>query len=323
MPIDTAELRSYLRDFDVPRLFVEGLGWNYYKAEPVAIQVDGRDYSLMPVAEKAEFVVYQCDSLVDNSVPPYPVRRRIERAVAKRAFEHLIVFVDPGRTVQVWQWVKRESGKPGACREYTVNAGQSGDHVLQRLQRLAFELHEEASLTVPVVTSRVRAALDVERLTKRFYERFRTQLTAFGNFIDGLTAQGDRDWYASLMLNRMMFVYFVQKQGFLAGDPDYLRHRLDLVRDRGPRGRFQQFYRIFLLRLFHHGLGKPEAQRASELAELLGKVPFLNPTSATRRGFRRKSRILAPRPTRCASETGGFRVRGLPEPRVVPTYPLD
>ena len=36
-----------------------------------------------------------------------------------------------------------------------------------------------------------------------------------------------------------------------------------------------------------------------------------------------KSRILAPRPTRCASETGGFRVRGLPEPRVVPTYPLD
>ena len=48
-----------------------------------------------------------------------------------------------------------------------------------------------------------------------------------------------------------------------------------------------------------------------------------NPTSATRRGFRRKSRILAPRPTRCASETGGFRVRGLPEPRVVPTYPLD
>ena len=48
-----------------------------------------------------------------------------------------------------------------------------------------------------------------------------------------------------------------------------------------------------------------------------------SPTSATRRGFRRKSRILAPRPTRCASETGGFRVRGLPEPRVVPTYPLD
>lgn len=61
MPADTAELRSYLRDFDFPRLFVEGLGWNYYEADPVRVQVDGGDYSLKAVAEKADFVVYQCD----------------------------------------------------------------------------------------------------------------------------------------------------------------------------------------------------------------------------------------------------------------------
>ncbi len=42
------------------------------------------------------------------------------------------------------------------------------------------------------------------------------------------------------------------------------------------RGRFQQFYRLFLLRLFHEGLGQPEAQRAPDLAALLGRVPFLN-----------------------------------------------
>ena len=57
---------------------------------------------------------------------------------------------------------------------------------------------------------------------------------------------------------------------------DYLRNRLELVRNRGGGGRFQQFYRIFLLRLFHEGLGSPEAQRAPDLAALLGKVPFLN-----------------------------------------------
>ena len=32
----------------------------------------------------------------------------------------------------------------------------------------------------------------------------------------------------------------------------------------------------FLLRLFHEGLGQPEAQRAPDLAALLGRVPFLN-----------------------------------------------
>ena len=48
------------------------------------------------------------------------------------------------------------------------------------------------------------------------------------------------------------------------------------MRKGGQRGRFQQFYRIFLLRLFHEGLGTPEVQRAPDLAALLGKVPFLN-----------------------------------------------
>ncbi len=276
MPPDTAELRSYLWDFDFPGLFVEGLGWNYHQAESACVEVNGCDYSLKPVAEKAEFVVYQCDSGIDGNIPPYPVRRRIERAVAERTFEHMIVFADAGRRAQVWQWVKRESGKTVACREYSVNAGQSGDHVLQRLQRLAFDIEEEAGLTIPIVTSRVRAAMDVEKVTRRFYERFRRELTAFGNFIDGITTQVDRDWYASLMLNRMMFVYFVQKQGFLDDDRDYLRNRLKRVQDQGAGARFQQFYRIFLLRLFHEGLGKPEAQRAPDLAALLGRVPFLN-----------------------------------------------
>ena len=34
------------------------------------------------------------------------------------------------------------------------------------------------------------------------------------------------DWYASVMLNRLMFIYFIQKKGFLDGDRDYLRNRL-------------------------------------------------------------------------------------------------
>ena len=104
-------------------------------------------------------------------------------------------------------------------------------------------------------------AFDVEKVTKRFYERFRAELTAFGKFIEGITAQGDRDWYASLMLNRMMFVYFFQKQGFLDGNADYLRTKLLEVQSRYGDGRFQQFYREFLLKLFHEGLGQPVDQR--------------------------------------------------------------
>ncbi len=276
MPVSIEELRPHLQAFDFPRLFIEGLGWDHYPTEPFVVRVNERDYTLNPIAEKTGFAVYECDSSVDNNVPQYPVRRKIESEVAKRTFEHLIIFTDPGRKAQVWQWVRRESGKPAACREYAVTTGASGDHLLQRLQPLFVSLDEEPTLNIALIASRVRAALDVEKITKRFYERFQKELKSFGNFIEGITAQGDRDWYASLMLNRMMFVYFVQKQGFLDEDLNYLRNRLKMVQEQSGGGRFQQFYRLFLLRLFHEGLGQPEAQRAPELAALLGRVPFLN-----------------------------------------------
>ena len=277
MPASIEELRPHLQAFDFPGLFVEGLGWNYYTTEPVSVHVDDRKYSLKPVTEKAGFVVYQCDSALDDNIPLYPIRRKIESQVAKRAFEHLIVFVDSERTMQVWQWVKRDSGKPPACREQEFRAGQGGDPILQRLRDVAFDLEDEArGVGISDVTSRVRKAFDVERVTRRFYDHFRKELTAFGEFIDGIAAHGDRDWYASLMLNRMMFIYFVQKQGFLDEDIDYLRNKLREVQKRHGGGRFQQFYRAFLLKLFHKGLGQPESARDAYLADLLGKVPFLN-----------------------------------------------
>ena len=76
-----------------------------------------------------------------------------------------------------------------------------------------------------------------------------------------------------------MFIYFVQKKGFLDGDPDYLRNRLAMIQRpqrENRNGRFHQFYRLFLRRLFHEGLGQPESQRAPDLGALLGQVPFLN-----------------------------------------------
>ena len=108
------ELRSYLQAFDFQSLFVEGLGWNHYATELFVVRVKERDYTLKPIAEKAGFAVYECDSGVDNDLPEYPVRRKIESEVAKRTFEHLIIFTGPGQRAQVWQWVKRESGKPAA-----------------------------------------------------------------------------------------------------------------------------------------------------------------------------------------------------------------
>ena len=277
MPTTTEYLRGYLQEFNFEGLFIEGLGWDHFQSRPLQVEVDEAVYRLQPVAEKAGFAIYVCEPDHDGSVPSYRAQQKIEHRVAKSAFEHLIVFVDAEQSRQVWQWVKREPGKSPKPRRWEYGKGLPGDSLLQRLQDLAFDLDDEAAgVAISDVTGRARRAFDVEKVTKRFYERFRTELTAFQEFIQGISEMGDRDWYASLMLNRMMFVYFIQKQGFLDGDPDYLRNRLDHLKETGANGKFQDFYRAFLLRLFHEGLGQPPDQRDSELDELLGRVPFLN-----------------------------------------------
>ncbi len=276
MQVQVDELRPYLESFDLTGLMVEGLGWNHHQGPEISAAAGNESYELRPVAEKAGFAVYRCGPAPDGGIPPQSVRRQIENQVAQASFEHLIIFVDAAESRQVWQWVKRESGKPPALRELRYEKGQTGTALLQRLRGIEFTLEEEGKLGITDVYERFRQSLDIERVTKRFYERFRKELADFQKFITGITAQGDKDWYASLMLNRLMFVYFIQKQGFLDGDEHYLRNRLKIVQEKDGADQFQRFYRKFLLRLFHEGLGQPESDRSPELTDLLGKVPYLN-----------------------------------------------
>ena len=269
-------LRPYLTSFDLRGLFVEGLGWDHPGSGEVSVRRDGCNYVLTPLAEKSDFAVFKCDPGADGEIPPYPMRRKIETGVVRVAYEHLILFVNASRSELILQWIKRTPGAPPACREFPFRAGQPGDFLLQRLATIAFELEEQEDLGIGEVVRRVQRALHAEKVTKAFYSRFRCELETFQGFIRGIRSKSDRAWYASLMLNRMMFIYFIQKQSFLDRDPHYLRNRLEKVREsRGP-GQFHGFYRLFLRRLFHEGLGQPEAQRAPELADLLGAVPFLN-----------------------------------------------
>ncbi len=273
MPLDLARVRRCLRDCDLPGLFTQELGWDHQPGD-LPIAVDGQEYTLTAIAGKRGMVAYNYSAPANSAIPDYPTRRRIERQVARSVHEHILIFTDSGQKTQVWQWVKREAGRPTACREHTYHCSQPGDALIQKLAAIEFTLEEEENLTIVDVAGRTRTAFDVERITRRFYDRFKMEHAAFLKFIKGLPGQEDRDWYASLMLNRLMFVYFIQKKGFLDGDNDYLRNRLETMRQRSGKDKFLSFYRHFLLRLFHQGLGSRE--RNPELDALLGKVPYLN-----------------------------------------------
>jgi len=72
-----------------------------------------------------------------------------------------------------------------------------------------------------------------------------------------------------------MFIYFLQRKRFLDGDEHYLRTRLERMQELRGKDSFLTFYRFFLLRLFHDGLGRPH-KGDKQLEKLLGQVPYLN-----------------------------------------------
>jgi hypothetical protein len=273
MKFNAPKAKTLLERFDFAKLFLDELGWDRHNAA-LEVGIGGTSFALKAVAEKRGMVAWVCEAPSGQQIPDRTIRKKIEHQVARTTLEHLVIFTDSRRAEQIWCWARREAGKPASVPEHFWYAVSGNRGFLQKLEAIAFSLDEEGSLTLVDVTARARAAFDVERVTKRFYDQFKTEHKAFLDFIGGITDLADREWYASLMLNRMMFIYFMQRKGFLNGQRDYLRDRLALCQKEKGRDKFYSFYRYFLLRLFHEGLGSKA--RNPELDKLLGRIPYLN-----------------------------------------------
>ncbi len=273
--------RQYLKESEFEDLFTQELGWDHHN-DPLNITVDETTYQLTAIAQKRGMVVFECPAEVFppdkggrgiTRIPDYATRRKIQKQVAKSVHEHFIIYTDPEKTTDIWQWVKREQGKPDACREHRYNrAEQSGDSLIQKLQTIAFTFQEEEDLSLIDVTGRVGTAFYAERVTKKFYDRFKKEHDAFLKFLSGIPDEEMQKWYVSVMLNRLMFIYFIQKKNFLDNDIDYLCTKLT----ESQANSTNRYYRDFLCPLFFEGFAKPENERSREMKRLLGKIPYLN-----------------------------------------------
>ena len=99
--------------------------------------------------------------------------------------------------------------------------------MLQKLEALIVEFKEETSLTHVDVAQRVKQGFDIEWVTKQFFQDFEGLHQNFCLEINSIESEADRRWYASVLLNRLMFVYFLQRRYFLDnGDVLYLQNKL-------------------------------------------------------------------------------------------------
>ena len=133
----------------------------------------------------------------------------------------------------------------------------------------------------------IRAALeeafDVEPVTKAFFAKYRELFVAAEESVTGFGSdEAEREnkrRFVQTLFNRLMFVYFLQRKGWLAfqGDMDYLNA---LWRDYRSSSDQDNFYDDRLRRLFFFGLNNPQSSdlnfRERLMESFIGDVPFLN-----------------------------------------------
>jgi adenine-specific DNA-methyltransferase len=118
-------------------------------------------------------------------------------------------------------------------------------------------------------------AFDVEKLTKEFYKGYKEVFEQVQRVIlehnphpyfDDL---GRLHQFSQRLLGRLMFLYFLQKKGFLAGDRDFLRNQYKRV---SPDPSDTDFYAGLLEDLFFNTLNHERPNHESPW----GKIPYLN-----------------------------------------------
>ena len=126
----------------------------------------------------------------------------------------------------------------------------------------------------------LESAFDVEAVTKRFFTEYKRVFAAAMEKIRGLgQSQEDKRLYVQTLFNRLMFVYFLSRKGWLTlnGEKDYLNSLWEAYLSQEER---HSFYSDRLDLLFFSGLNNPQSQdfnfQTGFVQSRIGSVPFLN-----------------------------------------------
>ena len=121
-------------------------------------------------------------------------------------------------------------------------------------------------------------AFDVEEVTDKFFRDYQSVFAQVENAVEGIPEDQteERRLYTQRLFNRLMFLRFIEKKGWLTynGARDYLRSLFDATEAETD----EDFLNDRLYWAFFHGLGNPAnlPQDLAEAVERRGEVPFLN-----------------------------------------------
>ena len=270
---------QYITASDFKGLFVSEMLWNNPTGatQLPEITIDNTTFHIEQIAERKGFQILHCHV---EQIPSSAICKKIDHKIRKNAENYICIFILPETLHHLWiAPVKKVEKRDVVLVEY--DSLDKAAFLFEKMKGLSFSLDDD--LTILDIIEKVQAAflINSEKITKDFYAGFKKEHSNFAKFITGIDDHIDekenknKQWYASVMLNRLMFCYFIQKKEFLDGDVNYLRHKLEWTRDQEGEDRFfNKFYKGFLVNLFHDGLNTPKHNH--EFEKIYGRIPYLN-----------------------------------------------
>ena len=160
-------------------------------------------------------------------------------------------------------------------RRLSAERGRPHRTTIQQIAHIYWGRHKTGS-----IRRAIEEAFDVEPVTKRFFARYRAVFESAEAAISGFAECETeiRRQFVQTIFNRLMFIYFLQRKGWLRlnGDEDYLNALWAAYRSTPEQN---NFYRDRLCPLFFYGLNNPASVTVDDgdsAATTIGKVPFLN-----------------------------------------------
>ena len=122
-------------------------------------------------------------------------------------------------------------------------------------------------------------AFDVEKITDEFFKRYKTE---FQNLEDDLRGQiNDHSWahdFSLQFLNRTMFLYFIQRKGWLGNDREFLRTFWESYQDAGQSQDIfvEKWLNVLFLKAFNNEYQPVYKYIPPQINNILQLAPYLN-----------------------------------------------
>ncbi len=221
-------------------------------------------------------VLYVALPRSDTNTDTDRVRKSEVVAVAKRVRDNLgedmLLLFSNGSANQL-HWIHPQFGSVATptLRRIVVERGIKQRTAVQQLSNIYWR-HQDLGN----ILNALNEAFDVEPVTKQFFAKYKQLFEHAEQQITGFSDPEDRKQFVQTLFNRLMFVYFLSRKGWLKYDTktDYLN---ELWKAYEAHAGHDNFYRDRLTFLFFEGLNNPDSRDVRGGVDfLIGEVPFLN-----------------------------------------------